>query len=140
MAKELSKKEIKEQKKKNKDKKSFGKDFKSELKKVVWPKPTELLKSTVAVIAIVILISVIVFCLDFAFEAMNKYGIDKLKNSVQTTQEQNNADEETENNNEENAEIEDNSDQTQESDAQTNDAVVDQAGNTEATSENNVQE
>ena len=79
MAKELSKKEIKEQKKKNKDKKSFGKDFKSELKKVVWPKPAELFKSTVAVIAIVILISVIVFCLDFVFEAMNKYGIDKLK-------------------------------------------------------------
>ncbi len=104
MAKELSKKEIKEQKKKNKDKKSFGKDFKSELKKVVWPKPAELFKSTVAVIAIVILISVIVFCLDFVFEAMNKYGIDKLKNSVQTTQEQNNTAQEAENNSEENIE------------------------------------
>ena len=111
MAKELSKKEIKEQKKKSKDKKSFGKDFKSELKKVVWPKPAELFKSTVAVIAIVVLISVIVFCLDFAFEAMNKYGIDKLKNSVQSTEEQNNTDEETENNSGENAETESNTNQ-----------------------------
>ena len=90
MAKELSKKQIKEEKKKSKDKKSFGKDFKSELKKVVWPKPAELFKSTLAVIVIVILITVIVFCLDFVFESMNKYGVDKLKNLVQTTEEQNN--------------------------------------------------
>ena len=33
-------------------------------------------------------ITVIVFCLDFVFESMNKYGVDKLKNLVQTTEEQ----------------------------------------------------
>lgn len=120
MAKELSKKEIKEQKKKNKDKKSFGKDFKSELKKVVWPKPAELFKSTVAVIAIVILISVIVFCLDFVFESMNKYGIDKIKNAVQTTQEQNNTTEgNTQNEDSSQQNNENNNEQTQESEVQT---------------------
>ena len=87
MAKEVSKKQIKESKKNIKDKKSFGKDFKAELKRVVWPTPAELAKSTLAVIAIVVVIVVIVFCLDFVFESMNKYGINKLKETVQTTEE-----------------------------------------------------
>ena len=46
----------------------------------------ELAKSTLAVIAIVVVIVVIVFCLDFVFESMNKYGVDKLKNTVQTAE------------------------------------------------------
>ena len=107
MAKEAKKKEIK---KNNKDKKSFGKGFKAELKKVVWPTPAELAKSTLAVIAIVIIIVAIVFCLDFVFEAMNTYGIDKLKNAVQTSEENNaventveNTETETENTTEESA-------------------------------------
>ena len=78
----------KEANKNSKDKKKFGKDFKAELKKVVWPTPKELAKSTLAVIAIVIVIVAIVFCLDFVFEAMNKYGIDKVKQAV-TTEEEN---------------------------------------------------
>ena len=80
MAKESNKKNVK-------DKKSFGKGFKAELKKVVWPTTSELFKSTLAVLAIVVVISAIVFCLDFVFESMNKYGIDKIKEAVQTTEE-----------------------------------------------------
>lgn len=97
MAKEVSKKQIKESKKNIKDKKSFGKDFRAELKRVVWPTPAELAKSTLAVIAIVVVIVVIVFCLDFVFESMNKYGVDKLKNTVQTTEDNTTTEENSEN-------------------------------------------
>ena len=97
MAKEVSKKQIKESNKNIKDKKSFGKDFKAELKRVVWPTPAELAKSTLAVIAIVVVIVVIVFCLDFVFESMNKYGVDKLKNTVQTTEDNTTTEENSEN-------------------------------------------
>ena len=87
MAKKEINKKDKEAKKVSKDKKKFGKDFKAELKKVVWPTPVQLAKSTLAVIAIVLVIVAIVFCLDFVFESMNKYGIDKIKEKVQTVQE-----------------------------------------------------
>ena len=102
MAKEVTKKQVKESKKNIKDKKSFGKEFKAELKKVVWPTPAQLLKSTLAVIVIVIVIVVIVFCLDFVFESMNKYGIDKLKEVVQPAEEQTIDETTNENNNEDN--------------------------------------
>lgn len=68
-----------------KEKKHFFKDFKAELKKVIWPTPKQLVNNTVAVIAIVLIIAVIVFVLDFAFEKMNTYGINKLKSIVETT-------------------------------------------------------
>lgn len=65
-----------------KDKTSFMKSFKAELKKVIWPTPKQLFNNTVAVLTIVIITAVIVFALDFVFESMNKYGIDKVKNVV----------------------------------------------------------
>ena len=71
-------------KKQNKEKKHFMKDFKAELKRVIWPTPKQLLNNTVAVITIVLIIAVIVFALDFAFEKMNEYGIEKLKSVVDT--------------------------------------------------------
>lgn len=74
----MAKKEVKN----NKDKTSFVKSFKAELKKVVWPTPKQLFNNTVAVLAIVIITALIVFILDFAFESMNKYGIEKIKNIV----------------------------------------------------------
>ena len=89
-------------KKESKDKKHFFKDFKAELKRVIWPTPKQLLNNTVAVITVVLITAAIVFVLDFAFESMNKYGIDKLKelvdsnNSVETT---NNIDTNTEDTN-----------------------------------------
>ena len=68
----------------NKNKKSFFKGLKAELKKVIWPTPKQLLNNTVAVITIVLITAIIVFVLDFAFESLNKYGIDKIKQSIQT--------------------------------------------------------
>ena len=72
-------------KKQNKEKKHFMKDFKAELKRVIWPTPKQLLNNTVAVITVVIITAAIVFILDFAFESMNKYGIDKLKTMVDSS-------------------------------------------------------
>lgn len=82
----MAKKETKTNKKENnKNKKSFFKDFKAELKKVVWPTPKQLLNNTVAVITIVLITAAIVFVLDFVFESMNKQGIDKIKGIVDNT-------------------------------------------------------
>ena len=80
MPKEANKKQ--DSKKQNKDKKQFGKDFKAELKRVIWPTPKQLFNNTVAVITVVLITAAIVFVLDFAFESMNKYGIEKLKEMV----------------------------------------------------------
>ena len=77
----MSKKEAKV----NKDKKSSFKTFKAELKKVIWPTPKQLINNTMAVVAIVIILAAIVFVLDVAFESVNKYGIDKIKQSVVST-------------------------------------------------------
>ncbi len=69
-------------KKEVKNKKSFFKDFKAELKKVIWPTPKQLINSTTAVVAIVLITALTVFALDFVFKAVNKYGINKLRASV----------------------------------------------------------
>ena len=63
----------------------------------MWPTPAELAKSTLADNAIVVVIVVIVFCLDFVFESMNKYGVDKLKNTVQTTEDNTTTEDNSEN-------------------------------------------
>ena len=80
MPKETYKKQ--ENKKQSKDKKHFMKDFRAELKRVIWPTPKQLLNNTVAVITVVLITAAIVFVLDFVFESMNKYGLDKLKQMV----------------------------------------------------------
>ena len=71
-------------KKEIKNKRHFFKDFKAELKKVVWPTPKQLLNSTVAVITIVLVCALIVFVLDMSFEAINKFGINKLQSALQS--------------------------------------------------------
>ena len=76
----------------SKEKKHFFKDFKAELKKVIWPTPKQLVNNTVAVITIVIIVALIVFVLDFAFGKMNSLingGIESLvesRNSIENTQ------------------------------------------------------
>ena len=67
-----------------KENKHFFKDFKAELKKVIWPTPKQLVNNTVAVITIVLITAVIVFVLDFAFEKMNTYGINKIKTALES--------------------------------------------------------
>ena len=84
MSKETKNKEKKE--KQNKEKRHFLKDVKAELKKVIWPTPKQLFNNTVAVIAIVIIVGVIVFLLDLCFEKANTFGVNKLKSIVQSTQ------------------------------------------------------
>jgi len=69
-------------KKETKNKKSFFKDFKAELKKVIWPSPKQLINSTTAVVVIVLLTAAIVFVLDVAFDLFNQYGINKLKSHI----------------------------------------------------------
>ena len=88
----MAKKEKKNTNKENKNKKSFLKGLKAELKKVIWPTPKQLFNNTVAVITIVLITAVIVFVLDLAFESLNKHGVDKIKESIQTL-EANNTDE-----------------------------------------------
>ena len=72
----------KKSKKEEKNKRHFFKDFKAELKRVVWPTPKQLVNSTVAVITIVLVIGVIVFALDMGFELLNKQNA-KLQSNLQ---------------------------------------------------------
>ena len=91
----MAKKDKKEVKN-SKDKTSFMKSFKAELKKVNWPTPKQLFNSTVAVLTIVLITAVIVFALDLTFEAMNKYGINKIKEVVSNSETNEIADENNE--------------------------------------------
>ncbi len=79
MAKEKNEKKVKT------DKKSFMKDFKAELKRVVWPTSKQMVSNVTAVIVIVVVTAAIVFCLDLVFGAMNDYGINKLKTHIQSS-------------------------------------------------------
>lgn len=65
--------------KKIKNKKHFLKDVKAELKKVVWLTPKQLIKSTAAVVVIVLVTALIVFLLDVIFETVTTKGLDKIK-------------------------------------------------------------
>lgn len=75
----------KKEKKETKQKSSYFKEMKAELKKVVWPTPKELANNTVAVIAFVFIIALIVFICDFCFDNLNKYGITKMQEKVQSS-------------------------------------------------------
>ena len=46
----------KEEKKLKKENKHFFKDFKGELKKVIWPTPKQLVNNTIAVVTIVLIL------------------------------------------------------------------------------------
>ncbi len=72
----------------NEKKNNFGKDLRSEMKKVTWPSLKELMSSTSAVISIVLIVAAIVFVLDVCFENLNKFGVDKLKALVSNDTEQ----------------------------------------------------
>ena len=86
MAKKEKIKKTEKAKKELKNKRHFFKDFKAELKKVVWPTPKQLLNSTVAVITIVLVTAVIVFVLDISFNALNEHGINKLQTVLKDKQ------------------------------------------------------
>jgi len=69
-------------KKEKKEKKGYFKDFKAELKKVIWPTPKQTVNSTTAVITIVLVTAIIVLCLDLVFETLNAQGINRIKNVI----------------------------------------------------------
>ena len=85
----------------------YFKEMKTELKKVVWPTPKQLINNTVAVIAFVLIFAIIVFVLDVCFDSINKYGILKLQQKVQSSFSSSESENETiENNETDNQEIE----------------------------------
>ena len=71
--------------KNEKKQKRFVKDFKAELKKVVWPTTKQVVNNTTAVVVIVLITAIIVFALDFTFEALNKYGINQLRSKIEAS-------------------------------------------------------
>lgn len=73
------------QEKDKKNQKHFWKDFKAELKKVIWPTKKQLANNTLVVVAMVLATAAVVLVLDLAFEALNTYGINKLKTTVQNS-------------------------------------------------------
>ena len=79
----MAKKE-KEVKENNKNR-NFLKEIKLELKKVTWPTPRELFNNTVTVISFVLIIAFFVFVFDFCFDNLNKYGITKIQEKIQTS-------------------------------------------------------
>ena len=108
----------KDSKNENKVKKHFFKDFKAELKKVIWPTPKQLVNNTVAVVTIVLITAVIVFILDLGFDMLNKYGISNVQNIVNekfNSEEENTTDENTDNveNQENNEEAEEDTNTTE---------------------------
>ena len=94
-----------------KNKKHFFKDFKAELKKVIWPTPKQVVNNTIAVVVIVLITAAIVFVLDVVFDLFNEYGINKIKETVESHKQEENT--EGENANEENAENSENNGETE---------------------------
>lgn len=85
----MPKKEVsRNNKKEKKEKKHFFKDFKAELKRVIWPTSKQLINNTIAVIVIVLITAAIVFALDLVFEFANKQGVNKIKKFVESYNEQ----------------------------------------------------
>lgn len=80
--KENIKQDNKKSKKEEKNKRHFFKDFKAELKRVVWPTPKQLVNNTIAVVTIVLVIGIIVFALDMGFELLNRQNA-KLQSNLQ---------------------------------------------------------
>ena len=104
-------KEVKEKKT------SYFKAMRAELKKVTWPTPKELFNNSVAVITFVVIIALIVFILDFCFDNINKHGITKIQEKVQSSfkvEEESSEESSDSENNNESTEGEENTDSTTE--------------------------
>lgn len=69
--------------------KKWFKDFRAELKKIIWPSKKQLWENTAVVISMVVIVSVIIFLLDLGFKALNELevkGAESLKNKISTSQ------------------------------------------------------
>ncbi|MCL2355344.1 MAG: preprotein translocase subunit SecE [Oscillospiraceae bacterium] len=69
-----------------KKKRNFFKNFKAELKKVIWPTPKQVVNGTIAVITIVLIIAAIVFVLDLTFDLLNTQGLNRIRRRIETTE------------------------------------------------------
>ena len=69
----------------NKKQRQFWKDFKAELKKVIWPTPKQTANNTIAVIVFTLVIALMVFVFDLVFDSIHKYGVTPLQEKVQTS-------------------------------------------------------
>ena len=110
----------KKEEKNIKDKTSFMKKFKAELKKVVWPTPKQLFNNTVADQSIYLITAIIVFVLDFAFESINKYGVNKIKQDIVNSSSNNTEEDNTASNNSVQDETQNNEENEQDSNSAEN--------------------
>ena len=108
--------------------KHYFKEMKAELKKVVWPTPKQLVNNTVAVIAFVLIFAIIVFVLDVCFDSINKYGILKLQQKVQSSFSSTENTENTAENNED----ESNSESEEDTQTDSSEVVVEETQDNEA--------
>ncbi len=70
---------------KNKNSNKWFKEFKAELKKIVWPTKGQLLENTTVVLSMVILVALVIFLLDLGFKELNSLevkGAQAIKNSI----------------------------------------------------------
>ena len=114
--------------------KKWFKDFKAELKKIIWPSKKQLWENTAVVISMVVIVSVIIFLLDLGCKALNELevkGAESLKNKISTSQ---NSTNETSN---EVTSIDANSTETNESSEATNIEEANSTEETNATDETN---
>ena len=77
-SKKVSKKEAKE-------KSRFGKEFKAEIKKIIWPSKKELFTNSVVVIGSVLIVSVIIFLLDLGFNELTNLEIKAISGNKENT-------------------------------------------------------
>ena len=111
----------------SKNKKSFFKDFKAELKKVVWPTPKQLVNNTVAVITIVLITAIIVFALDLVFRTLDEKGIDKIREVITTDDATENTSTEENVTSDENATSEENTTSEEEANTQNTEETTNEA-------------
>ena len=93
----MAKKEVKSNKK-------YFKEFKAEIKKVIWPTPKQLVNNTVAIITMVIVVAALVFVLDKVFINIDKFTLSHIQQVVQDNNDENNQEQKENTNNPENKE------------------------------------
>ena len=81
MAKETKK--SRNEKTTKKEGKGFFKEFRAELKKVVWPSPKQLVNNTSIVVGMILITAAIVFCLDFAFDNGYQFVMNKAASVIE---------------------------------------------------------
>ena len=75
-------KRSKKEKTRKDNSKGFFKEFRAELKKVVWPTPKQLVNNTSVVIGMILITAAIVFCLDVAFDNGYQFIVGKAESVI----------------------------------------------------------